>query len=225
MLQLIITLLTFFLFSINALALEPLSEDALYDTSGQATPTVSIQYSDELTIDYFNQNVAIYEPRGEQSASIQSAYYIDTDSNKGLVLYWEEPLTMIFEFDKYQYYPDGIYVTVSDIFKTGADGKPLPQYAEFDPQAFNCIGPNTTYLRTWSSATTTTMLNNKFHILLSDTVERQDPATGKFILTPDIDENIDWEQDPKRGDIILSVFSASKVRTEILGYVYVWSHQ
>jgi len=218
-------LLTFLLSVMNAHALEPLSEDELYDTSGQATPTVSIKYSDELTIDYFNQNVFIFEPRGEQSLSVKGAYYIDTDTNKSLVLYWPEPLTMIFEFDKHQYYPNGIYVSVSDIFRTGADGKPLPQYAEFDPQAFNCMGPNTTYLRTWSSATTTTMLDNKFHVALTRTVERPDPVTGDIILMPDIDQDSDFAEDEIKGDTILSIFSGYKVRTELLGYVYVWAHQ
>jgi hypothetical protein len=199
-------------------ALQPLSEDELYDTSGQATPTVSIKYSDELTVDYFNQNVFIFEPLGEQYGEISSASWIDTDSENALVLNWKEPARFVFEFDKHQYYPEGIYVSVSDIFETDATGRILPEYEEFESIPTGIIPPNTTYLRTWSSATTVTLLSNTFDIALTGTVYEYDEATGRKTLKPDIEQ----AEDP--GNILMSVYWASKTRTEILGYIYLWAH-
>lgn len=214
----IIILSTLFFVSPSS-SLEPLSEDELYDTSGQATPTVSIKYSDELTVDYFNQNVFIFEPLGEQYVEISSASWIDTDSENALVLNWNEPARFVFEFDKYQYFPEGIYVSVTDIFQTDSEGRTMPEYAEFENIPRGIIPPDTTYMRTWSSATTVTTLSNTFDIALTGTVYEYDEATGKETLKP----NLEQAKDP--GNILMSVYWASKTRTEILGYIYLWAHE
>jgi len=215
--QRIIILFILFFFAVPASALEPLSQDELYDTSGQATPTVSIKYSDDLTIDYFNQNVFTFEPRGEQYVEFSGASWIDPDTEKALVFNWNEPVRMIFEFDKYQYYPEGLYVSVSDLFRTGADGRTLPEYAEFENIPYGIIPPDTTYLRTWSSATTLTVLSNQFDIALVGTkIEYED---GQKVVRPL------WEAAKDPSNQLLSVFWAQKTRTEAMGYFYIWTHQ
>ncbi len=193
-----------------AYGLEPLTEDELYDTSGQASPTVSIKYSDDHIVDYWNQNVVVFESTGETSFQINRAYYGDQQDDvttNYLVLVWPKESKFILEFDKYPNYPKGIGVSVSDILQTGPDGKPLSD----DPTAPAGMPPNISYLRTRPAPVTIKTLENLYYIALTKGTsgEKGEP---------------DWYQAENHGKL-LYIFNSGSQRMEILGYAYVWGHE
>lgn len=193
-----------------AFSLEPLSEEELYDTSGQAKPTVSIKYSDTLTIDYYNQNVVVVEPQGEVSFSFRAWAYGDT-TETGRTYYitrvWPEESKFLLEFDKYPNYPDGIGVSISDVILTGPDGRPLPQYD--DPGAPLALPPNTYYLRTKGApATVTTMHDVSYFALTEDT-------------TINGEKRPDFEK--AKNNKLFYYYNSGSARTEIMGYAYIWT--
>jgi len=191
----------------SAYSLEPLKEEELYDTSGQASPTVSIQLDKNHTVHYFNQNVVIFEPAGEISLSFKSVYYGD-DGNY-IALISPEPIKYIIEFDKYPYFPEGIGITVSDVFYTGPDGLPLPEYREFDPNAPTSLPPNTAYVRMKSAPVTITTVNNRRDIVL---VKEGNPGEP------------DWEAAKDDRNRLFSITQTYKMRTET-DYIYIWAHE
>ncbi len=198
------------LLSVSSDALEPLSEDEMYDTSGQAGPTVSIKYSDDLTVDYFNQNVVVFESKGETSISFDKVYYkASPESTAFLAIVWPDRAEFVLEFDKYPNYPLGIGVSVSDIMRTGTDGKPLPQY--YDPTAPAALPANTSYLRTKPAPVTIKTIKDFSYIAL---------AKGD----PGVEGEPDWEEAERSGKLLYR-FSSGSQRIEIMGYVYVWAHE
>ncbi|MFO7559016.1 MAG: hypothetical protein R6X10_09325, partial [Desulfobacterales bacterium] len=119
-----------------------------------------------------------------------------------------EPIKFIVEFDKYPYYPEGIGVTVSDIFYTGPDGLPLPQYREADPNAPVSLPPNTAYLRQKGAPVTITSVKNRRDIVLVGEDENGEP---------------DWEAAKDPRNQLISITQTYKMRTET-GYIYIWAH-
>jgi len=192
-----------------AFALQPLSEEELYDTSGQTSPTATIKYSDDLTVDYFNQVVVTFEPVGEQWISFDRAYYGDTDgigdydSEPGFVtIRYPEPSKFSFEFDKYQYYPNGLHVVTMDLLHSGSDGR-----TTFGGPV---MAPNTPYARIYSSPFTTTTGYQRFDISLVG-------------ADPDNPNEPDWERvenDPST--TLLSVALNGWKERVVPGITYTW---
>jgi len=248
----VINLLSF----VPAFCLEPLSEDELYDTSGQAgpeitldnandptrpretrddniyhnpnviydkstswspelqtsvfnrVPLVTVKFSDGHVVDYFNQNAVLFGSPGYVPTSLEKAYY-RTPGPEGdpkaqyVTLVWPEPIEVFVEFDKYPNFPNGLGVSVTDIMRTDATGRPLPQY--YNPTApLGALPPNTNYIRTKPAAATVT-INNTYYI-------------G---LTGDKNGEPDWDAEKK----LLYLHQSGTQRTEILGYIYVWTHK
>ncbi|MFZ5572850.1 MAG: hypothetical protein ACOZF0_20825 [Thermodesulfobacteriota bacterium] len=204
-----LAILTLF-WPVFTIALEALSEDEMYDTSGQASPTVSIKYSDDLTVDYFNQNVVVFESKGETSISFDKVYYkASPESTTFLALVWPDSAKFILEFDKYPNYPLGIGVSVSDILRTGQDGKPLSKF--YDPGAPAALPANTSYLRTKPAPATVRTVANKFYIAL---------AKGES----GVEGEPDWDEAEKHGKL-LYIYNSGSQRMEIMGYAYVWGRE
>jgi len=187
-------------------SLEPLHEEELYDTSGQASPTVSIQLDKNHIVHYFNQNVVIFEPAGEISLSFESVYYGDDGNYVALIS--PEPIKYIIEFDKYPFFPEGIGIQVSDVFYTGSDGLPLPKYREFDPNAPTSLPPNSAYVRMKSAPVTISTINNRRDIVFALEGEKGEP---------------DWEEARDDKNRLFSITQTYKMRTET-GYIYIWAH-
>lgn len=189
-----------------AYALVQLHEEEMYDASAQASPTVSIQFDENHTIHYFNQHVVVIEPAGEISLSFKAAYYGD-DGNY-IALISPEPVKYFIEFDKHPYFPNGLGITVIDLFFTGPDGRPKPEYREFDPNAPISIPPNTPYVRTKSAPVTISTTNNQRDIVFA--------REGK-------DGEPDWEAAKDPRNQLISIIQTFKMRVET-GYVYIWPH-
>jgi hypothetical protein len=206
-LQTIFCIICMILFTNPLFSLEPLHEEELYDTSAQASPTVSIQYDEDHIVHYFNQNVVVIEPAGEISLSFKAAYYGD-DGNY-IALISPEPVKYIIEFDKHPYFPQGLGVTLVDLFHTGPDGRPLPQYREFDPAPPVAITPNTPYVRTKSAPVTISTFNNRRDIYLVGEGQAGEP---------------DWEAAKESKNQLLSITQTYKMRIEV-PYVYIWPHK
>lgn len=203
------------LFPSIALALQPLSEDELYDTSGQAGPTVTIQYNDDLTVDYFNQNVVITIPDSQEpvSVSLDKLYYGQKKENgtNFVTLVWPEPLRLEIEFDKYQYFPNGIKVDVSDIVRTDDNGRISAQKEDPKYPAPTTLPPNTTILRTKPGPVWINTIDNTHIISL----------VGEDPTNPDLPDFIAAAESRNQ---LISLYSRSRQRVEIIGYVYVWGH-
>lgn len=203
-------LIVFLVFcSFPAFGLEPLSEDELYDTSGQASPTVSIKYSDNYIVDYWNQNVVVFEPTGEVSIQMKRSYWGDKQDDgttNYITMVWPKESKFYLEFDKYPNYPNGIGVSVSDILQTGPDGKPL----SYDPTAPAGMPANISYLRTKPAPATIRTLDNLYYIALAS------GSSGE-------EGEPDWVQAENHGKL-LYIFNSGSQRVEILGYAYVWGH-
>jgi len=199
----------------TAYALKLLHEEELYDTSGQASikayygtgsPKESIQFDKNHTVHYFHQNVVIWESPGEITLSLKSTYYGDDGNYVALIS--PEPIKFIAEYDKYPYYPNGLGVSVGDVFYTGPDGLPLPKYREFDPNAPTSLPPNTAYVRMKGAPVTVTMINNRRDIVFVGEGKKGEP---------------DWEAAKDNGNTLISIEQTYKQRIET-GYIYIWAH-
>ena len=188
-------------------ALETLHEEELYDTSGQASPTVSIRYDENHIVHYFNQNVLVIEPAGEITLSFKAAYYGD-DGNY-ITLISPEPVKYIIEFDKYPYFPQGLGVFLTDQFYTGPDGRPLPEYREFDPNPPVSIPANTPYVRMKSAPVTISTINNRRDYYLVREGKEGEP---------------DWEAAEDSGNRLFSITQTYRTRTET-PYIYIWPNK
>ncbi|RJP79726.1 MAG: hypothetical protein C4522_09335 [Desulfobacteraceae bacterium] len=190
-----------------AFGLKALHEEELYDTSAQASPTVSIQFDENHTVHYFNQHVIVLEPAGEISISFKAAYYGD-DGNY-IALISPEPVKYIIEFDKHPFFPNGLGITVIDLFFTGSDGRPLPEFREFDPNPPPSITPNTPYVRTKSAPVTISTTNNRRDIVFAKEGKNGEP---------------DWDAASEDRNQMLSITQTFKMRVES-GYVYIWPNK
>ena len=202
-----IYLLIIIFYTAPLFGLQTLHEEELYDTSAQASPTVSLRLDENHTVHYFNQHVIMVEPAGEISISFKAAYYGD-DGNY-IALISPEPVKYIIEFDKHPYFPNGLGVTVLDLFQTGGDGRPLPKYRKYDPNPPSSIPANTPYVRTKSAPVTISTINNRRDIVFAKEGENGEP---------------DWESADQDRNKLLSIVQTYKMRVET-GYVYVWPNK